>query len=206
MDIDASSYKARKLMQTRVAPATVPAGLEAQEAELGHVQLVHRAAVRALCLALEPGFSLGALDQARQKLAQMAAAQGLRVLEQPLFTLDADPLGDPPERWSWRLLLPIRGKAEADDEVTVARTHGGTFVQVTPPGGIGELGQVYAHVLGSYLPRYKHALSRPCIYHRLLGAAEAADQGGLAVAVWFPVILSIQRVETAAAQSELSLG
>ena len=69
-----------------------------------------RQTVRALSLELDNDFSIEQLQRAQATLAQHAAKQGLRVLEQPMFALSNDPTEDIPSEWQWTL-LPSRSRS-----------------------------------------------------------------------------------------------
>ncbi len=181
-----------------VPPRTVPPPADARDDFV--VLDAHRAAVRALCLDLEPDFTTESLRQGYQKLAQVAAIHQLQVLEPPLFTLDAHPLTQRPKQWAWRLVQPVRGLSPVQhDEVTVTRTHGGMYLQTVTQQGLADLGDLYAFVLGQYLPSIKHEPTRNCIYHRVLDGLESDSPSSITIRVFVPIILSIEPVTNDAA-------
>ena len=158
----------------------------------------NRVAVQALQLPLARDWTVAQLRDGKQRLAQTAAKQQLRVLEPPLATLLANPVVDPPETWSWQLLQPVSGRVQVDDldeDISTGRTHGGTFVQATTTEGLAGLDRLYGHLFREYLPRYKHRLTRPCIYHRATDGLERDDPNGLLLVVFVPVMLSLVRGE-----------
>jgi DNA gyrase inhibitor GyrI len=164
------------------------------------IRQARRPALRGLSRPLPAKLTVASLREGREQLAQLAATHQLQVVERPLFVLDADPSTDPRETWSWRTLLPIGGRLRKDElpeDVTVARTDGGTYVNTTTPRGLPDLDRVYRYFFEQYLPRYKHRLTRPCIFHRVLDGIEGDDPAALTVAVFFPVILSLEPVASA---------
>lgn len=162
------------------------------------VRQISRTAVRALQLPLTQKWTAAELREGRQRLAQTAAKQQLRVLEPPLATLLANPAVDPPEVWSWHLLQPVSGHVrtdELDEDITTGRTHAGSYVQTTTTQGLAGLEELYEFLFHDYLPRYKHRLTRPCIYHRATDGLERHDPDGLLLVVFVPVMLSLVRGE-----------
>jgi DNA gyrase inhibitor GyrI len=178
--------------RVRGAPSAIPGA-----AGLVHsypFEEVNRQTARALVAPLEKGFHLEALKAAQEKLAQLAAQQDLFVVEQPLVALKADPMEAPPGSWEWEVLLPIRGRAKADEAagVTVGRIHGGSYVETMTHGGFPDLPNLYTFFLGRLLPSRKQQLTRPVIYHRTLGLLESANAERLHVAVFLPIQLSLK--------------
>lgn len=178
--------------RVRGAPATIP-GVAGLVGDYESQQLI-RQTLRALALPLERNFRVEALREGQQKLSQVAAAQQLRVLEAPLFALHGDPVEDLPHEWSWQLLLPVRGRAQAieADGITVERVHGGQYVETLTKKGFPDLLNLYTFFLGHYLPRSKHQLTRPCIYHRVVSGLESDDPAKLTLAVFMPIQLSLK--------------
>src|SRR5690606_26534761 len=99
--------------RVRGAPATIPgaAGLVGTY----DIEENTRQTVRSLVMALDRNFTVAQLQECQDKLAQIAAKQKLRVLEPPLIALKADPMETPPGEWEWELVLPVRGRAAADE-------------------------------------------------------------------------------------------
>jgi DNA gyrase inhibitor GyrI len=155
---------------------------------------INRHAARALVAPLEKGFPLESLKAAQEKLAQLAAQQELFIVEQPLVALKADPVDAPPNTWEWEVLLPVRGRAKADEAagVTVGRIHGGSYIETMTRGGFPDLPNLYAFFLGRLLPSRKQQLTRPLIYHRALGLLESANAERLGVTVFLPIQLSLK--------------
>ncbi|MBW2524247.1 MAG: hypothetical protein JRI23_08740 [Deltaproteobacteria bacterium] len=162
------------------------------------VHQCNRTAVRALQLALSAPWSVAELREGKQRLAQVAAKHQLRVLEPPLAALHANPAVDPKDAWTWHLLQPVCGKvvvAELDDGITVGRTLPGTYLQTSTTDGLAGLDRLYDYLFSDYLPRYKHRLTRPCIYHRVTEGAQKDNPDGLLFMVFLPVMLSLVRGE-----------
>ena len=159
------------------------------------VRQIQRSAVRAVCLPPEPEWSLGSLREGHRKLAQLAAAQGLQLLESPLVALLADPAHSERAGWRWQQLLPVRGRlrdADLGPGISMQRTFGGLYLETRASGGPDKLALLYQHLFGHYLPRYKHELTRPCIYHRILDGLDGRSAAGLTISVLVPVVLSIE--------------
>ncbi len=164
-----------------------------------------RSTRRALALALDKpaeddktskhGIAVEALRDGQSKLAQIAAVQQLRVLEQPLIALHANPLKDRLRDWTWELVLPVLGQAKADAEagVTLTRIYGGAYVETLTTGGFDDLDTLYSYLIGTYLPHHKHQLTRPVILHRVMDGLAGDGRTPLTLAVYVPIVLSLQR-------------
>jgi DNA gyrase inhibitor GyrI len=178
--------------RVRGAPSTIPGatGLVGTYDIEEHT----RQTVRALVMPLERDFTVPQLKSAQEKLSQTAAKQSLRVLEQPLIALKADPMEDPPGDWEWELVLPVRGRVMADEEagITPGRIHGGMYVETHTPKGFKDLRSVYMYCLGRFLPAHKQQLTRPLIYHRVLDGLETGRPDKLTLAIYFPIQLSLK--------------
>ena len=151
--------------------------------------------VRALELSLDNDFTVEQLQAAQSQLAQVAATQGLKVLEQPLFALANDPMQDVPHEWDWSLLQPVRGPAKPDSDagVSVSRIQGGAYVYAMTQKGFPDLRNLYTYFLGEFLPSRKQQLTRPLIYHRVVAGLNTADPRKLALEVFIPIQLSLAR-------------
>jgi hypothetical protein len=190
--VDEITRKHLQKSRVRGAPATIPdaAGMvgsyEATE--------VSRHTVRALSLALDKNFTVEELRDGQQKLAGVAEAQKLKMLEPPLFVLHGDPMEDLPHEWTWQLVQPVTGKITADEgaAIGIARVEGGSYIQ-TGTRGFADLRNLYTFFLGHYLPYHKQELTRPVIYHRVLEGIESHDPDHLALAVFIPYYLSLKR-------------
>ena len=159
-----------------------------------------RQTVRALSMDLGESFHDGEfnvtpLREGSAKLAQLAATQNLRVLEQPVFALNGDPVADPPHEWTWELLLPVRGPAKHDEEagVSVSRIHGGAYLETMTTKGFGDLFNLHTYFLGRLLPQRKQQLARSVIYHRVVDGFESDDPTKLSLAVYIPYYLSLKK-------------
>lgn len=147
---------------------------------------------------LAPDWSVASLRDAHQQLAQVAAKQKLRVIEPPLFALNANPVVDDRPAWTWQAMLPIQGRVVADElseAVSVARTEGGSFLLATTTEGLPGLDRLYDFLFHEYLPRYKHVLTRPQLMHRAVDGIDSGDPKKLTIAVIVPIMLSLVRGE-----------
>ena len=84
---------------------------------------------------------------------------------------------------------------DLDEEISIGRTDAGSYVQTSTTEGPAGLPRLYEHLFYDYLPRYKHRLTRPCIYHRATDGLERDDPNGLLLVVFVPVMLSLVRGE-----------
>ena len=169
-----------------------PAGLDAPPG-LAHVVVrqVRRSATRTLCLPPRTEWSVAALVEGHQRLAQLAAAHGLQALEHPLLALLCDPTKTPRSHRRWQQILPVRGGASASvlgSEASFGRAYDGLYLDVR---GQGPLDLLHQYLLEQYLPRFKHALTRPCIYHRLVEGGRGHDESDCVWHVLVPVCLAI---------------
>ncbi len=180
-------------LRVRGAPATIPgsAGMVGSY----DIKEITRQTVRALTMSLDRDFTVSQIKEGQAKLAQIAAKQSLRVLEQPLIALKGDPMVDPPSEWTWELTLPVRGKVLADEDagLTPDRIHGGMYVETLTQGGFADLRNVYTFSLGRFLPSRKQQLTRPLIYHRVLDGLETGRPEKLSLAIYFPIQLSLKQ-------------
>lgn len=185
----------KHLERTRVrgAPSTIPGASGLVRAYPYDEQT--RQTVRALTLTLDNDFSIAQLQSAQATLAQYAAKQGLRVLEQPMFALSNDPMEDIPSEWEWTLLQPVRGPAKKDEEagLSVGRIQGGAYLSSTTAKGFPDLRNLYTFFLGEFLPSRKQQLTRPLIYHRVLSGLESGDPAKLTLEVFIPIQLTLSR-------------
>lgn len=160
---------------------------------------------RALVVPLERALTLPALRAAFARLTEVAERQGLTIVEEPLFGLRGDPGKDPPQRWDYEAVLPVRGAARPEGDVKVARIEGGMHLAATTPRGLDDLKRLYGHLLGISFPAKKQQLARPYILHRVHrladGQAREPDEA-VAVAVYLPAVLSIEPVPVPAHEAE----
>lgn len=178
--------------RVRGAPSTIPgaAGLVGTY----DYEEVQRPTRRALSVDLGHDFTMSELRAARDKLAQHAAKQKLEVLEQALIVLHADPMEDPPHEWTWTLVLPVSGRARADEDagISVTRIRGGAYIETLTTKGFKDLYNLYTYVLGRLLPSHKQMLTRPEIYHRVVDGLENDNPGKCSVAVFVPFYLTLR--------------
>jgi DNA gyrase inhibitor GyrI len=178
--------------RVRGAPTAIPgsAGMVGSY----DVEEIRRNTMRALALELDPDLQAETLRAAQQKLAQLAAGQGLKVLEPPLLALLSDPMADAPHEWKWQLLLPVSGRAQADEAaaISVSRVHGGMYIASHTNRGFSDLGNLYAYFLGQFLPARKQELARPLIYHRITDGLDQGRLDKLSLEVFIPIFLSLK--------------
>lgn len=199
MPSDEIPPKPSRRLRARDAPATVPARV----AGVFDVEETWRQTCRALVLPLERTFTLAALRAACARLAEVAERQRLTILEEPLFGLKGDPGEDPPDRWDYEAVLPIRGAVRPEGDVAVARIDGGMHLAARTRRGLDGLKSLYGHMLGACLPARKQRLVRPYILHRvhrLAGGQEREPEA--AIAVYVPAVLSMKPVPMPASEAE----
>lgn len=208
MAADEITQKHLQRQRVRGAPSTIPgaAGMvgsyDAEE--------TWRQTGRALVLPLERGFTLQTLREAYARLTEVAERQKLSLPEEPMFALKGDPNDDPPHKWEYEAVLPIRGAAKPEGDVTVARIQGGMHIASLTPRGLGDLKNLYVHLFGKFLPSKKQQLMRPYLLHRVHPLFEGSDKdhdeavdlvrdpalvnAAIAIAVYVPAVLSIKPV------------
>ncbi len=179
-------------LRVRGAPSTIPGA--AGFVGTYDAEEVWRQTGRALVLPLERSFTLASLRDAYARLRQAAEQQKLTVVEEPLFALKGDPNEDPPHKWEYEALLPIRGAAKSTDEVKVTRVQGGMHIATMTPRGMGDLRNLYVFLFGKFLPAHKQQLMRPYLLHRVIQGLERDDHDALAISVFVPAVLSIKPV------------
>jgi DNA gyrase inhibitor GyrI len=181
-------------LRIRGAPSTIPGTIgsvgsyEAEE--------TWRQTARALVLPLPKLLTAAVLADAFGRLTTLATAQGLSVVEDPLFALKGDPTEDPPHKWEYEAVLPIRGAGKPDGDVTVARVEGGMHIFTMTPRGLPDLRNAYVYLFGKFMPAKKQQLMRPYILHRVvdgLGVAHPHDDA-LTIGIYVPAVLSIKPV------------
>jgi DNA gyrase inhibitor GyrI len=191
--VDEITQKHFDKARTRGAPATI-AGSTGMVGTYD-VAEVRRHTMRALGVELPENFTVAQLREGQEKLAQTAAVQGLKVVEPALIALHADPSEDAPHEWRWQLVLPVRGKATADEDagITVTRVEGGMYLKTNTSKGFPDLGNLYTYLFGEFLPSFKQQLTRPLIYHRAVDGIESNDPAKLNLAVYVPFYLSLKQ-------------
>src|ERR1700685_2368856 len=107
MPADEITQRHLQKLRIRGAPSTIPGTVgfvgsyEAEE--------TWRQTARALVTPLDKHVTGASLHAAFEKLTAGASSQRLSVLEDPLFALKGDPTEDPPHKWEYEAVLPIRG-------------------------------------------------------------------------------------------------
>lgn len=184
----------------RGAPSTIPGStgfVGAYDAEE-----TWRQTGRALVLPLDRNFTAKTLRETFARLRAAAEAQGLTITEEPLFALKGDPEADPPHKWEYEALLPIRGNAKADGDILVTRVQGGMHIATETSRGLSDLQHVYVFFFGKFMPSKKQQLMRPYILHRVISGLEEGHDDRLGVAVFVPAVLSIKPVPVAGEGAE----
>jgi DNA gyrase inhibitor GyrI len=194
MPADDITQRHLQRLRIRGAPSTIPGSVgfvgsyEAEE--------TWRQTARALVTPLDKHLSPANLEDAFDRLTRAAASQNVTVVEEPLFALKGDPTEDPPHKWEYEAVLPIRGAGKAEGDITLSRVQGGMHIFTLTPRGLADLGNVYVYLFGKFMPAKKQQLMRPYILHRVvegLGNAHARS-APLTIAVYVPAVLSIKPV------------
>jgi len=181
-----------KRLRIRGAPSTIPGStgfVGSYDAEE-----TWRHTGRAFVLPLDRSFTAKTLRDTYARLREAADAQKLIVTEDPLFALKGDPDADPPHKWEYEALLPIRGNAKPDGDILVTRVQGGMHIATVTPRGLPDLGNVYVFLFGKFLPSKKQQLMRPYLLHRVIAGLDDDDGGKLGISVFVPAVLSIKPV------------
>lgn len=192
MPSDEITQKHLNRLRVRGAPSTIPgtAGFvgtyDAEE--------IWRQTGRALVVPLDPRFTAATLRETYARLTEVATRQKLTAVEEPMFALKGDPNQDPPHKWEYEAVLPIRGNAKAEGDVVIARIQGGMHIATLTPRGLHDLRNLYVFLFGKFLPSKKQQLMRPYILHRVLQGLEGGDDNELAIDVFVPAVLSIKPV------------
>jgi len=189
-----------KRLRIRGAPSTIPGSagfVGSYDAEE-----TWRHTGRALVLPLERSFSAKTLRETFTRLREAAEAQKLVVTEEPMFALKGDPDADPPHKWEYEALLPVRGNAKPDGDVQVTRVQGGMHIATVTPRGLPDLQNVYIFLFGKFLPSKKQQLMRPYVLHRVIAGLEDDDDRKLGISVFVPAVLSIKPVPVAGEGAE----
>jgi DNA gyrase inhibitor GyrI len=179
-------------LRIRGAPSTIPGSVgsvgtyDAEE--------TWRQTARALVTPIERHFTAATLKDAYARLAAEAERQKLGAVEAPLFALKGDPNEDPPHKWEYEAVLPIRGAGKAEEGFSLARIQGGMHIFTMTPRGLPDLKNAYVYLFGKFLPSKKQQLMRPYILHRVVEGLEAGHDAGLTIAIYVPAGLSIKPV------------
>jgi DNA gyrase inhibitor GyrI len=179
-------------LRIRGAPSAIPGS--GASVGLYDAEETWRQTARAIVTPLDKHVTAAALEEAFTRLSSVAAAQKLSVLEDPLFALKGDPTEDPPHRWEYEALLPVRGAAKADEGVAVSRVQGGMHLFTLTPRGLGDLKNLYVYLFGKLMPAKKQQLMRPYILHRVVDGLATGHDDALTIAVYVPAVLSIKPV------------
>jgi DNA gyrase inhibitor GyrI len=200
MPLDQITQKHLNRLRVRGAPSAIPGSVgfvgtyEAEE--------TWRQTGRALVTPLDRGFGVASLKEAYARLTADAERHKLAVADEPLFALKGDPNEDPPHKWEYEAVLPIRGSAKVEEPVTLARVQGGMHIVSLTPKGLGDLKNLYVYLFGKFLPSKKQQLMRPYILHQILEGLEDGDDARLTIAVYVPAVLSIKPVPVPGEASE----
>jgi DNA gyrase inhibitor GyrI len=192
MASDETTQKHLNRLRVRGAPSTIPGtsgfvgSYDAEE--------IWRQTGRALVLPLDRHFTAATLREIYDKLAGAAARQKATPIEEPMFALKGDPSQDPPHKWEYEAVLPIRGAAKAEEDIVVSRIQGGMHIATLTERGLRDLRNVYVYLFGKFLPSKKQELMRPYILHRVVDGLEAGDDDALVIEVFVPAVLSIKPV------------
>jgi DNA gyrase inhibitor GyrI len=187
-------------LRIRGAPSTIPGSVgfvgtyEADE--------TWRQTARALVTPLDRHLTAASLKEAFARLAAQAEQQKLSVVEEPLFALKGDPNEDPPHKWEYEAVLPIRGGGKPEEGVTIARIQGGMHIFSMTPRGLPDLKNLYVYLFGKFLPSKKQQLMRPYLLHRVALGLDAGHDDALVIGVYVPAVLSIKPVPVPGESSE----
>ena len=187
-------------LRIRGAPSTIPGSagfVGSYDAEE-----TWRQTGRALVLPLERSFTVKTLRETYARLREAAETQKLSVTEDPLFALKGDPDADPPHKWEYEALLPIRGNARPDGDILVTRVQGGMHIATVTPRGLSDLHNVYVFFFGKFMPSKKQQLMRPYILHRVIAGLDDGHDDRLGISVFVPAVLSIKPVPVAGEGAE----
>jgi DNA gyrase inhibitor GyrI len=192
----------RHLQRIRIrgAPATIPGSagfVGSYDAEE-----TWRQTGRALVLPLDRAFNAKTLRETFARLRSAAEAQNLIITEEPLFALKGDPDADPPHKWEYEALLPVRGNAKPDGDIQVTRVQGGMHIATVTSRGLPDLQNVYVFFFGKFMPSKKQQLMRPYVLHRVIAGLEEGHDDRLGISVFVPAVLSIKPVPVAGEGAE----
>ena len=186
-------------LRIRGAPSTIPGAagfIGSYDAEE-----TWRMTCRALVLPLSKTFTVAELRDAYARLEAVAAKQKLKLAEDPMFALKGDPNEDPPYKWEYEAVLPVRGPAKTEDDVLLQRIDGGMHIATMTPRGLGDLGNVNVYLFGKFMPSHKQQIMRPYVLHRVIDGLDQSDPDALALSVLVPAVLSIKPVPVEGAEA-----
>jgi DNA gyrase inhibitor GyrI len=125
------------------------------------------------------------ISQLAAKVFASTSSARTKVIEnyRPALALKGDPNEDPPHKWEYEAVLPIRGTAKLDDGTTLTRVQGGMHILALTVRGLVDLPNVYVYLFGKFLPSKKQQLMRPYLLHQVLdgrgqGARTRAHRAG----------------------------
>lgn len=191
---DEITEKHLKRLRIRGAPSTIP-GVHGLVGDYD-AEETWRQTCRALVTPLERGFTAAQLRDAYARLTEAAGRQKASLFEEPMFALKGDPAVDPPHKWEYEAVLPIRGAAGKPEEgIAVARIQGGMHIQ-SMTRGLADLTNLYVWLFGKFLPSKKQQLMRPYLLHAVVDGLDKPHlhDDALVVAVFVPAVLSIKPV------------
>lgn len=201
MPLDQITQKHLNRLRVRGAPSAIPGSVgfvgtyEAEE--------TWRQTGRALVTPLDRGFGVVALKEAYARLTEGAERHKLAVADEPLFALKGDPNEDPPHKWEYEAVLPIRGSAaKLEEGTTLTRVQGGMHIVTLTLRGLADLQNVYVYLFGKFLPSKKQQLMRPYLLHQVLDGLDSGRDDRLTIAVYVPAVLSIKPVPVPGESSE----
>lgn len=179
-------------LRIRGAPSTIPGSVGSVGSY--DAEETWRQTARALVTPIERPLTAATLKDAYARLAAEAERQHVTVLEAPLFALKGDPNEDPPHKWEYEAVLPIRGAGKAEGAVSLARIQGGMYIFTMTPRGLPDLKNAYVYLFGKFLPSKKQQLMRPYLLHRVVDGLEDGHDAPLTIALYVPAGLSIKPV------------
>ncbi len=176
MPLDLITQKHLNRLRVRGAPSAIPGSVgfvgtyEAEE--------TWRQTGRALVTPLDRGFGAVALKEAYGRLAEGAERYKLATADEPLFALKGDPNDDPPHKWEYEAVLPIRGAAKLEEGMTLTRIQGGMHIVTLTARGLVDLQNVYVYLFGKFLPRRSSSsCGRTCSIRCSRGSSRGATIG-----------------------------
>lgn len=202
MPLDPITQKHLNRLRIRGAPSTIPGSIgfvgtyEAEE--------TWRQTGRALIAPLPRPLTAAALKEAYARLREVAERQKLAVVDEPMFALKGDPNEDPPHKWEYEAILPVRGAGKGEEGAALSRVQGGMHIATLTSRGLSDLGNVYVYLFGKFMPGKKQQLMRPYLLHQVVDGldAEHLHDDALTVAVYVPAVLSIKPVTVPGESSE----
>ncbi|MFO0760390.1 MAG: hypothetical protein U0359_28165 [Byssovorax sp.] len=206
MALDPITQKHLNRLRIRGAPATIPGSagfVGSYDAEE-----TWRQTGRALSMPIARPLTAASLKAAFTKLREIAEQHSIKIGDEPLFALKGDPNEDPPHKWEYEALLPIRGAAklpaDSGDGAAITRIEGGMHIATLAPHGLPDLGNVYVYLFGKFMPAKKQQLMRPYLLHQVVDGldAEHLRDDALIIAVYVPAVLSIKPVIVPGESSE----